>query len=111
MLPVVFAAILVYLDTAWIAIIVPILFFVYFCVQLFYVRAKTSSSDYFVFAIFMMVGYNKVLLFFTKDPMPLNYAGWVFTTLLTTLVSFNSIKYLRRMAKTIKILCIGKQRH
>ena len=57
-LPVAFAAILAYIDTVWIVVIVPGLFFVYFCAQLFYIRAKTSSSDWVTFFIFIMISYT-----------------------------------------------------
>ena len=110
MMPVGFAAILVYLDTPWTVIMVPGLFLVYFCVQLLWIQAKTSLNDWLIFVIFMLVSYTSLLLFIEEEPIPLNYTGWICITLLTTLTSFLSIKYLHQLTKTIKLLCIGKQR-
>jgi hypothetical protein len=109
MLPVVFAAILVFLDTAWIVIIVPGLLTIYFIVQLFVIRAKNLKSDWFIFAIFMMVGYTSGLLFMTTDPIPLNSVGWICTAVFTSLTSFISVKYLRQMIKILKLQFIGRK--
>jgi hypothetical protein len=66
-MPVVLASILVFLDTAWILIIlVPGLFHVYFNLQLYAIRAKTSANEWMTFALFMVVGYITVLLHFEE---------------------------------------------
>ena len=110
-LPVAFASILVYLDTVWLVIIVPVLFLVYFCVQLLWIRAKNSSKDWFIFAIFMMTGYLSGLLFIEENPLPLNYIGWLCISLFFGLICATSIKYLRKFARIIKIILIGKKQN
>jgi hypothetical protein len=96
MLPVVLAATLVYVDTIWTLILVPLLFLVYFYLQLFFIKAK---NDWFVFAISMMVGYTSGLIFMInmkEEPIPLNYMGWFCIALFMTLTFAKSIKYFRQ---------------
>jgi len=57
----------------------------------------------------MMVSYTSGLIFMTEDPLFFNYIGWGCTALITTLITSISIKYMRKFAKIVKILCVGKQ--
>ena len=63
-LPVSFAAILVFVDTVWVAISSLIILFVgYFVLQFYIVRANTSRKEFLNVGLFILVGYISVLLF------------------------------------------------
>jgi hypothetical protein len=63
-MPVLFAAILVFVDTVLIAVCsLLLLLLAYFVVQLFFVQANTSRKELLNFSLFIFVGYISVFLF------------------------------------------------
>ena len=88
-LPVPFAAILVFVDTLWIAVAsLIVLFLGYFTVQLYFVKAKTSWN----FVLFMITSYVSVLLFIDENPVPRNYVGWFYIVFLIGYITTTSIE-------------------
>jgi len=69
------------------------------------IRAK---NDWFIFTISIMISYTSGLIFMTKEPIPLNYTGWLCIALFTTLTFSKSIKHLREQTRILKLFCIGK---
>jgi len=63
-MPVLFAAILVFVDTVWIAVCsLLLLFLAYFVMQLFFVQANISRKELLNCGLFIFVGYISVFLF------------------------------------------------
>jgi len=67
-MPVIFAAILVFVDTVWIAVwSVLMLFLGYFVLQLYFVKANISGREFLNYGLFMFVGYFSVFLFLLES--------------------------------------------
>jgi hypothetical protein len=62
--PILFAAILVFVDTVWIAVSsLLILFLGYFALQFYFVKVNMSRRELLNFGSYMLVGYISVFLF------------------------------------------------
>ena len=91
-MPLPFAAILVFVDTVWIAVpSIICLLFGYFVLQLWFVQANTSIKELLNFGLFMTVCYISVLLFMEEHPLPRNYVGWFYIVILTVYFSVTSV--------------------
>ena len=63
-MPVLFAAILVFVDTVWIAVCsLLVLLLGYFVLQIYFVRANISTRELLNCGLFILVGYISVFLF------------------------------------------------
>ena len=90
-----FAAILVFVDTPWLAtLLVPILFLIYFSLQLGVIKARASSNEWLTCALFSMVGYISILLFFEENHKPKRSIGWLYIGVLTTWMCYTTVGHL-----------------
>ena len=88
-MPVLFATILVFVDTIWIAVASLIVLFVgYFIAQLYFVKAKNCWN----FILYMVASYVSVLLIFEENAGPRNYIGWFYIVFLMGYISLTSIE-------------------
>ena len=91
-MPVPFAAILVFVDTVWIAVpSIICLLFGYFVLQLYFVQTNNSVKELLNFGLFMTICYISVLLFMEEHPLPRNYVGWFYIVILTVYFSVTSV--------------------
>ena len=91
-MPVPFAAILVFVDTVWIAVpSIICLLFGYFVLQLYFVQTNNSVKELVNFGLFMTICYISVLLFMEEHPLPRNYVGWFYIVILTVYFSISSV--------------------
>jgi len=92
-LPVVFAAILVFVDTVWIAVTsLPLLFLTYFVLQVCFIKADISKRELLNGGLFMFVGYISVFLFFLENHIERNYFGWIYIVILTVYSNFTGVE-------------------
>ena len=92
-IPVLFAAILVFVDTVWIAISsLPLLFLTYFVLQVCFLKADISMRELLNGGLFMFVGYISVFLFFLENYIERNYFGWIYIVILTVYSSFTGVE-------------------
>ena len=109
-LPVTFAAILVFIDTVWIAVCSLLLLLVcYFVLQQFFVKANISRRELLNCGLFILVGYVSVFLFISIGQIERNYFGWFYIVILTVYISFTGIGQLQKAIKTLKKVLIGTE--
>ena len=105
--PILFAAILVFVDTVWIAVSsLLILFLGYFALQFYFVKVNMSRRELLNFGSYMLVGYISVFLFIQENHVERNYFGWIYIVILTVQISFVSVEQLRKAVKTLKFIFI-----
>ena len=92
-MPVLFAAILVFVDTVWIAVCsLLILLLGYFVLQIYFVRANTSMRELLNCGLFIFVGYISVFLFILENQIEINYFGWMYILILTVHFNFTGVE-------------------
>ena len=87
-IPVPFAAILVFVDTNWIIIVsVLVLFLAYFVLQFYFLQANTSTKELLNTGVFILAGYISIFLLILESHVDRNYFGWYYIVLLTVYAS------------------------
>jgi hypothetical protein len=91
-MPLLFASILVLIDTIWIAVWSLILLFLgYFGVQFFILRACISGKEILNGALFIFVGYVSIFLFLEVDYAERNYFGWGYILIVVVSIGFTGV--------------------
>jgi hypothetical protein len=87
-IPVPFAAILVFVDTNWITFVsVLVLFLAYFVLQFYFLQANTSTKELLNTGVFILAGYISIFLLILESHVDRNYFGWYYIVLLTVYAS------------------------
>jgi len=91
-IPLLFAAILVFVDTNWLTLVsVLVLFSAYFVTQFYFLQANTSTKELLNAGVFILAGYISIFLFVLESHVDRNYFGWYFIVLLTVYASISSV--------------------
>ena len=91
-IPLLFAAILVWLDINWMTMVsVFVLFLAYFVLHLCFLQANTSTKELLNTGLFILAGYISIFLFILESHQEKNYFGWYYIGLLTVYASINSV--------------------
>ena len=106
MLPIPFAAILVFSDTTTVTItsVLSLLFF-YHLLQLYYVRASSKKIPS---LIYLMVAYIVVILYISENPIERNIIGWAYITLMSAFVAVLGVQVLVKSLRLLKLTYISK---
>jgi hypothetical protein len=99
---VLFAAILVFLDSVLVSVLAVILLFGgYFVVEGWLVRVSGGGREVVLFGV---VGYVSVFLYVLEENPENNYFGWLYITILSVNITHTTILQLQSSLKTIKHL-------
>ena len=91
-IPLLFAAILVWLDINWMTMVsVFVLFLAYFVLHFYFLQATTSTKELLNTGLFILAGYISIFLFILESHEEKNYFGWYYIGLLTVYASINSL--------------------
>ena len=89
---VIFAAILVWVDTNWLTLVlVLVLFLVYFVSQFYFLQANTSTKEKVNAGVIILTGYISIFLLILEYHDDKNYFGWYFIVLLTVFSSASGV--------------------
>jgi len=91
-IPILFAAILVWLEINWMTMVsVFVLFLAYFVLHFYFLKANTSTKELLNTGLFILAGYISIFLFIFEDHEEKNYFGWYYIGLLTVYASISGI--------------------
>jgi hypothetical protein len=93
-IPLLFAAILVWVDTNAITLVaVLVLFLAYFVVQILWLRANNSTRELLNAGVFILAGYISIILLVLRSHAhdDRNGFGWYFIVLLTVFANLSSV--------------------
>jgi hypothetical protein len=91
-IPLLFAAILVWLDIKWMTLVsVFVLFLAYFVLHFYFLKANTSTKELLNTGLFILAGYISIFLFILESHEEKNYIGWYYIGLLTIYASISGI--------------------
>ena len=91
-IPLLFAAILVWVDINWLTLVsVLVLFSVYFVSHFYFLQVNTSTKELLNAGVFILAGYISVFLFILESHVDRNYFGWYFIVLSTVYASTSSV--------------------
>jgi hypothetical protein len=83
-IPLPFAAILVWVETNWLTLVLLlVLILAYFLVKFYWLRAITPTREWLNASVFILAGYISIFLFILENHDDRNYFGWYYIVLLT----------------------------
>ena len=89
-IPLLFAAILVWVDTNWMTMVSAlVLFLVYFVLQLVFLQTNTSTRELWTVGLFILAGYISIFLLILEYHEDNHYFGWYYIVLLSVYASIN----------------------